>query len=57
TAITKVPDNSFDITMTFGKINVAIQLKYYYISSSKKVSIKIDDVYAFVGAFETWYKN
>ncbi|CAG8780932.1 41843_t:CDS:2, partial [Gigaspora margarita] len=51
-AITKVSDNGFDITVTFDRINVVMQLKYHYISSSKKVSIKVDDVRAFVGTFE-----
>ncbi|CAG8833429.1 28237_t:CDS:2, partial [Gigaspora margarita] len=56
-AITKVSDNGFDITVMFDRINVVMQLKYYYISSGKKVSIKVDDVHAFVGAFETRYRN
>ncbi|CAG8845818.1 28790_t:CDS:2, partial [Gigaspora margarita] len=56
-AITKVPDNGFDITVTFDRINVVMQLKYHYISSGKKVSIKVNDVRAFVGAFETQYRN
>ncbi|CAG8842424.1 29672_t:CDS:2, partial [Gigaspora margarita] len=56
-AITKVLDNGFDITVTFDRINVVMQLKYHYISSGKKVSIKVDDVCVFVGAFETQYRN
>ncbi|CAG8856758.1 2089_t:CDS:2, partial [Gigaspora margarita] len=56
-AITKVPDNGFDITVTFDRINVVMQLKYHYISSGKKVSIKVDDIRAFVDACKTRYRN
>ncbi|CAG8725065.1 12162_t:CDS:1 [Dentiscutata heterogama] len=57
TSITKVPDNGFDITTTFDKINVVFQLKYHYISEKKVVSINVSQIREFVGAFETRYKN